>query len=487
MNTENEITVLPGGTDTVHCSFYCKFTRHFMSHLQAIADAKHIAEYPSDSEDAPEPVFECRERLYVVMPYGFTPNKGMSRYCYYQYVLKDGGITIGIQPRDHSGSTFGEEGDKDKNKCPNVRVEIGAMPLILAGSMENVMLEVEERLKEMGLIIVKNRLGRTDVCVDLPIGVQNLQHAIIDRRYISRARTWSMYVEFDHDGWDKAEIIPSDFDDENGLIALHGKGYACTGFSIGKDKIMCRGYDKLEKEKHCEEMLLALAERRFGGELPEQVTRIEFQLRRDALRGITVAGEKNGIETWQDFVKYQSSIVRYLCTDWLIFTDKKFSRTHTGEVKKSMDLWHKDWLLAIDAFKRTFGETDVKIERLNGSIKREAMEHIAQSLGCGQSAILKTDMALSPYDPLWKQKVAAFQYAATLRYLADPKKEKAFWRNWNDKGLRQEASLPEESIAGILGLDSTGAGVTHSCPTPEEIGVLLTTPGASGPAPVVIS
>jgi hypothetical protein len=33
-------------------------------------------------------------------------------------------------------------------------------------------------------------------------------------------------------------------------MELHFKGYACTGFSIGKDKIMCRGYDKPEKEMH---------------------------------------------------------------------------------------------------------------------------------------------------------------------------------------------------------------------------------------------
>jgi hypothetical protein len=490
MQTQTETLVTPGGVDTVHCSFYCKFTPKFLDHLHEIAEAKRIAEHPpknSGAEDAPEPVFVCNDRVYVVMPYGFSPNKGQSRYCYYQFVLKDGGITIGLQPREHSGNTVGEEDDKDKNKCPNVRVEIGAMPLIIAGSMETLMLEVEERLKEMGLIVVKNRLGRVDVCADLPFSVQSLQHAIIDRRYISRARSWSMYCEFDHDGWDKAEIIASEFDDENGMIALHGKGYACTGFSIGKDKIMCRGYDKLEKEKHCEEMLLALSQRRFGGELPEDVTRIEFQLRRDALRGITVAGRKDSIRTWQDFIECQSAIVRYLCTEWLVFTEKKFSRSHTDEIKKCMDAWHPDWLKAVSAFKRAFGSSEQKIVRLNGSIKREAQEHIAQSLGCGQSAILKSDLILSPYDPLWKEKVAAFQFASTMRYLSDPKKEKSFWQNWNDKELRQEASLPEESFIDITGVGSRGAGVTHHSPLLDDIRALLTSAGASGPAPAFIS
>ncbi len=302
-NVENGCTVTAGGVDTIHCSFYCKFSPRFLNHLEEIEFARKIAEQPAESEDDPQPVFACGQRLYVVMPYGFNPNKGSSRYCYYKYILKDGGITIGIQPRDYVGKRFAEEGDRDKKSCPNVRVEIGALPLILAGSMETIMQEVEERLQEMGLEIIKNRLGRVDTCVDLPFHVDALQYAVFKRRFISRTRTHDFHLVFDDESWESDQILAGDLGELN-QASLHYKGYTCTGFSIGRDKIMCRGYDKLEKEKHNEEMLLALQQRRCGGRMWENMTRIEFQMRREALRGMTVEGKKDGIESWQDFVEH---------------------------------------------------------------------------------------------------------------------------------------------------------------------------------------
>ncbi len=486
VTVENGCTVTCGGVDTIHCSFYCKFSPRFMKHLDEISFARHIAEQPAESDDESQPVFACGQRLYVVMPYGFNPNKGISRYCYYKYVLKDGGITIGIQPRDYVGKRFGEEGDKDKKSCPNVRVEVGSLPLILAGSMETIMQEVEERLQEMGLEIIKNRLGRVDPCADLPIHVDRLQFAVYQRRFISRTRNFDLHVNFDDDGWESDKILPSDFDDDH-KASLHYKGYNCTGFSIGRDKIMCRGYDKLVKEKHNEEMWLALEQRRCGGKMWENMTRIEFQIRREALRGMTVEGKQNGIETWQDFVAHQSAIVHYLCTEWLVFTAKGFARTHSERVKQQENLWHPDWIMAVSAFKRTFGEPNQKISRISKSLKREAKAHIAQALGCGQSALIKTAVELTPYDPLWKEKIAAFQYASTIQYLSDPAKEKSFWKSWHEKEMNQECSIPIEALSDLVPLANKGAGVTHSSPVLETMGVLLMTPGASGPAPVFIS
>jgi len=219
----------------------------------------------------------------------------------------------------------------------------------------------------------------------------------------------------------------------------------------------------------------------------ENMTRIEFQMRREALRGMTVEGKKDGIESWQDFVEHQSSIVHYLCTEWLVFTADKFNRSHTDRVKKNAELWHPDWIEAASAFKRTFGEPGQKVSRIEKSLKREAKEHIAQALGCGQSALLKCDMILTPFDPFWKEKVAAFQYASTIQYLSDPKKEKAFWKNWNDKELRQECGIPAEALSDFVPLASKGAGVTHSSPVLETMGALLNSAVAYGPAPTFIS
>jgi hypothetical protein len=97
-------------------------------------------------------------------------------------------------------------------------------------------------------------------------------------------------------------------------------------------------------------MLLAIAQRRFGGEMPENVTRIEFQLRRDALRNMCILGHKDGIVTPEDWFKYRDAIVNYLCQNWLVITDKDFDRTHSERLTEND--YHPHWKEAVFAFKR---------------------------------------------------------------------------------------------------------------------------------------
>lgn len=461
--------VVTGGEDTAHLSYHCRLTAAFQARMPELRAAKECAKQPvqraHETDDAPQPVVVVGEHTYVVRASGFAPDKDNARYCYYEFVLVDGGLVIAIQPREPRR----KDGKVSKTERPNVRVEIGAMPLIVAGSLESLMPSVEARLEALGMEVLKNSLARVDACVDVPVSVRGLQHALIDRRFKTRARSMSAYVIFDDDGEERASILPSEFPDDAGYTALHFRGMSCTGFSVGKDKIMCRGYDKLEKEKHREEMLEALRLRRFGedAELPGHLMRVEFQLRRDALRGMTIVGEKAGIETWQDWVAYKAVIVRYLCTEWLVFTDRDFDRTHSARLV--MGDWHKDWLTVVSAFKRAYGESGKSVVRLQGSIKREGEAALAQSIGNDQSAMMKVGAHLSPNDPEWMEKLAAFRYHSTFRYLSTPERRIAFWDNWDDKELRQEASLPDELLSAVLPVASREAGVTH----PQSLSTLL--------------
>ncbi len=142
-----------------------------------------------------------------------------------------------------------------------------------------------------------------------------------------------------------------------------------------------------------------------------------------------------------------------------------------------------NWLAVVSACSRAFGESAKTVSRIQSSIKREAKDHLSQAIGCGQSAILKSDLPLTPDDPKWKEKVASFLYAATLKQLSDPDKVKSFWKNWNDKALRQECSIPEEAVSDLLPSVVTGAGVTHYSPMQEIVRALVSSSVASGPAP----
>ena len=452
---QDDGVVTTGGVDTIHISYYCAFSDRFLDSIEKIRQAREIAENPpvvNEGGEAREPTFECEDSVYTVMPYGFSAGKGENvRATYFKYVLKAEGVTIALADRECKK-------DPKAKSNPNVRVEIGAMPLIWAGSVENIMPRIEQQLADMGLLIVKNRLARIDLCADLAFPIKNLQLAVWNHQYITRAKTQRLFKEFD-----KNSVLAGEFDG-NETVNVHMTQTRETGFVIGRDKILCRGYDKLLKEAHCEDMLLALEQRRCGGTLWEMMSRIEFQLRRDALRGMAVIGEIDGIKTWEDFVKYQAEIARYLTHDWLIFTENEFDRSHTDRVREDLDNWHHNWVEVCEAFEETFGKARGEIMRLQSPMKRTAQEHITQAIGCCQSAIIKTDLNISREDPNWIEQVAVFNYIATLEQLEDGENRRRFWDRWKIKQRRQKNAIPQDAIPNPEDLASVGAGVTHGQP-----------------------
>ena len=459
--------VTPGNVDTIHISYYCTFTDKFAETMRLIMEARCIAENPpikkdrirknmqqvaedlQDVDKSDEPTFTCDDVTYTVMPYGFSPGKGENvRACYYKYVLKSEGVTIAIANRQCKD-------DPEAKGNPNVRVEIGALPLIWAGSLENLMPQIEQQLVDMGLRIVKNRLARVDLCVDLPFNIRDLQMALVNKQYITRARKQSLF--------ENGDVVVGECDDP-AQVQIHMTQTRETGFVIGRDKILCRGYDKLLKEAYNEDMLLALEQRRCGGVLWEVMSRIEFQLRRDALRNMAVVGEIDGIKSWEDFVKYQAEIAHYLTHDWLIFTDSEFDRTHTKRVREDLDNWHHHWLEVCEAFEVAYGKVRYEVKRLQAPMKRTAEEHIVQAVGCCQSAIIRTDLNISKEDPHWVELVALFHYLKTKEVLEDIEARDRFWDRWEIKQRRQNNSTPSDAIPVPSDLASIGAGVTHKQP-----------------------
>lgn len=98
---------------------------------------------------------------------------------------------------------------------------------------------------------------------------------------------------------------------------VYGEGQVVTGLQFGKGAVVARIYDKT---------LEAAADKSWfyrlwwpeEGEHPDpagrQVTRVEFQLRRDILR-------EAGLSTWEEVRVCLADLWRYLTTEWLSFRD----------------------------------------------------------------------------------------------------------------------------------------------------------------------
>jgi len=93
------------------------------------------------------------------------------------------------------------------------------------------------------------------------------------------------------------------------IKTTHHEGNTVTGFTIGRDYLTARIYDKvLEAQKHRKEWLYDLWN--LSGNSKESIWRVEFQLRRQALGQF-------GIESFDDLLKASSSVWAYCTGKWL--------------------------------------------------------------------------------------------------------------------------------------------------------------------------
>ena len=117
--------------------------------------------------------------------------------------------------------------------------------------------------------------------------------------------------------------------------ALFFDGLRSTGLTIGKSTVMLRVYDKLLESRQSgdEAKFAVLVEKRWGGESQPEggATRVEFQLKREALRAMSFDDVPNLLGNLHE-------VCRWLTEDWVRFTDGVSSRTHTERCESSA-LW----------------------------------------------------------------------------------------------------------------------------------------------------
>ncbi|MGL4944554.1 MAG: hypothetical protein ACRC46_15340 [Thermoguttaceae bacterium] len=157
-----------------------------------------------------------------------------------------------------------------------------------------------------------------------------------------------------------------------------------TGYELGRG-IRLRIYDKFQEIKdNRNEVALAVLTDMFGGSLPEEMTRIEYQLPREVLKEMD-------IDTVSDLRDSEVSLVEYLTAQWFRLLSAPRSETGNTSRQSLHPLWEKVRV----AFQRFFDGTGKSISRASGKISCDADDLIAQAAGCLASALAQSEGIVS--------------------------------------------------------------------------------------------
>jgi len=156
---------------------------------------------------------------------------------------------------------------------------------------------VLEFLQELGFTVTKEVVSRVDLQVMLFRNISEFMQPLFANRVVKRGQAYS----------------------------FHGEGNKpITSYTLGKAIQLCI-YDKREEliKKFDEVKMSLIVNDCLNGEFPEELTRVEFRLRRDALKYL-------GVNTMQDLLEREHAIVDYLTFDWfrLLAEDKKSKSGH---------------------------------------------------------------------------------------------------------------------------------------------------------------
>lgn len=211
---------------------------------------------------------------------------------------------------------------KSEENSFGIHLTIGSLACMELGG-EACWSEAKRLLVKLGFELAGNKISRADMCVDLPgVSTHDMATTYSEFKYIARARKSEEYKE----------------------------GYRRTGFRRGSGtRILIRVYDKLRELGDSKTDLFkeeVLIQKRWGGSRPKDATRVEFQLRREALKDFA-------IDSVEELFRKADQVSTWLTHAWFRMTTAVPERNHTDRVETS-DLWKK----VQNRFAVAFGASD---------------------------------------------------------------------------------------------------------------------------------
>ena len=276
------------------------------------------------------------DRPFLVQPYG--GGKAVN----YRYIIEGDGMKLYFHHKPDGG-------------IQPVRLRYGFESLI-GCNLFRVHDDTRRWLNKLGFVIEKETLSRVDMQVMIHRKTSDFLRPIANGQMVTKVRKW----------------------------ANHGNGSSAETFKIGSDIEICI-YDKAA------EMLNAIVSDPIKFGLMQlvcfgknwapchPVTRIEFRLRRDALK-------VKGINTMQDLQEIEPALVEWLTTKWFRILEEPKIRGH-----ENTQAVHPIWQEVQETFRAYFPGINGIRREIQPNRKRrlscEAMPLIKQAGGCLATAI----------------------------------------------------------------------------------------------------
>ncbi len=257
---------------------------------------------------------------------------------------------------------------RDKHETvANLWIEMGSIPLCLHGGVEKLWDELKNMLKAEGIAVIKDIVSRVDIYSDFDMcEVDEFCRRFHENCKVTRARKIGQYAQEDLN------------------TALYMNGYKHTGFSIGTD-IKLRIYDKRYELKNDPIKWGVFADKYDG--IPDILTRVEFQLRRNALKEFAV-GDGARIEGVASYLTVREALWRYLTEDWFRLTEEKVDKDNNHQSRA------KNWLFW-DVVRSAVAQAVECVRRIRRKIQINPEHLFKMGMGCiCKAAILEVAGAL---------------------------------------------------------------------------------------------
>ncbi len=267
--------VLLDGVDTAYISCFVSWGLRAAELFQKIGIAKEEGKIAGQQGmiDMGFPLGHC-----VVHPTGSRKADGP----YYPYRISVDGYDIELRHPDHHHESI-----------PDIVVKVGAVKCMQHGNtFKRVWRAVEDMLTSLGAESILGLPSRVDRMYDLGTSFTELDSAFKRNDIVCRGRTKDSY----------GKIVPNP-------VSYHQKGLVTEGFTIGSElKLRC--YDKrIEMVKDADKAVMLQGR---WGDYTGPVSRVEFQLRREALKC-------RGIITCEDLIRDWDKLSAYLIKSWCSF------------------------------------------------------------------------------------------------------------------------------------------------------------------------
>jgi|GEM_PF-5771913 len=306
------------------------------------------------------------------------------------------------------GMFFAIGRQQEAGKRHNVMVSIpGAVMMQHGWCPVRVWNRVNEILTALGMYSMgKHTLSRVDLFADCPgIHVRNFRPLVNRNGFVCRSRTLFKYSGIDlqevkatiqksfkrgfdavvselRSVWAKGEmeaVIAAVTEAQTGTfdLAEYGKTSEDLGWQFGRGQMVCRIYNKVRQlEKYHPERMEVMREAwGVGAEVP--VTRVEFQMRSNALR-------LRSITTIEDLSKALPTLGHELTHEWIIGVSK-YDGIHTDR-RETHRLWKRVQAYFKVALKYRDNIDGTRLERMKPEAKDNGHQLARMSLGFVTSA-----------------------------------------------------------------------------------------------------